>query len=214
MSEFLKKLGAWGGIFAGIQFIIITFGIMIFYPEGYDFLLNTFSSLGYTVTKGYATPINHAMFSITCSVVAGCAALFWLSMRTVFNETTPQKIVSSIGTILGLAGTPLVAALAIYAADVYPMEHGYTTVFFFILFALAITTYSFAILLNKDYENIYAVIGFVVGIICALYVFGPLALFPSAAFQKVSVYGIIVYSAFQGYRLLQFIDADSAVTQI
>ena len=36
MSEFLKKLGAWGGIFGGIQFIIITFGIMIIYPEGYE----------------------------------------------------------------------------------------------------------------------------------------------------------------------------------
>ena len=210
MSEFFKKLGAWGGIFGGIQFIIITFGIMMFYPEGYDFLLNTFSSLGLTVTKGYVTPINHALFSITCSVVAGCSVMFWLTMRTVFNETTPQKIVSSIGTILGLVASPFVAALAIFAADVYPMEHGWSTILFFLLFALAITTYSFAILLKKDYENVYAIIGFAVALICVLYIF----VIGGAAFQKVAVYSIILYSGFQGYRLLKFFDADSTTTQV
>jgi len=210
MSEFQKKLGAWGGIFGGIQFIIITFGIMIIYPEGYDFLLNTFSSLGLTVTKGYATPINHALFSIACSVVAGCAVMFWLTMRTVFNETTPQKIVSSIGTILGVVASPFVAALAIFAADVYPMEHGWSTILFFLIFALAITTYSFAILLNKNYENLYAAIGFVVALICVLYI----TVIGGAAFQKVAVYSLILYSGFQGYKLLKVFGAENTTTQI
>jgi len=167
MSEFQKKLGAWGGIFGGIQFIIITFGIMIIYPEGYDFLLNTFSSLGLTVTKGYATPINHALFSIACSVVAGCAVMFWLTMRTVFNETTPQKIVSSIGTILGVVASPFVAALAIFAADV-------------------------------------------VALICVLYI----TVIGGAAFQKVAVYSLILYSGFQGYKLLKVFGAENTTTQI
>jgi len=210
MSEFFKKLGAWGGIFGGIQFIIITFGIMLFYPEGYDFLANTFSSLGLTVTKGYATPINHALFSIACSIVAGCSIMFWLTIRTVFNETTPQKIVSSIGTILGLVASPFVAALALFAADVYPMEHGLSTILFFIIFACAITTYSFAILLKKDYENIYAAIGFVVALICILYIF----VIGGAAFQKVAVYALILYSGFQGYKLLKVFGAESTTAQI
>jgi len=210
MTEFIKRLGAWGGIFGGIQFIIITFGIMIMYPEGYDFVLNTFSSLGLTVTKGYLTPLNHALFSITCSVVAGCAVMFWLTIRTVFNETTPQKVVSSIGTILGVIASPLVASLAIFAADVYPLQHGLSTVFFFLLFALAITVYSFAILLKKDYENIYAIVGFAVALICVLYI----TVIGGALMQKVAVYGLILYSAIQGYRLLKFIDAESLTTQI
>jgi len=178
----------------------MTFGIMLFYPEGYDFLNNSFSSLGLTVTRGYATPINHAVFAITCTLAGGASVPFWLSLRTVFTESTPQKVISWIGTILGLVAAPFLAALAIFAGDVYPVEHGWSTILFFILFALAITVYSFGILLNKEYDNKYALVGFVVAIIDIVYIF----FIGTAWMQKIAVYSMVLYSAFQGYRLRQF----------
>ncbi|TET10190.1 MAG: hypothetical protein E3J86_06360 [Candidatus Thorarchaeota archaeon] len=199
MAEFWKQLGAWGGIFSGIQFAIITLGIMLFYPEGYDFLNNTFSSLGLTVTNGYATPINHALFAIAGTVAAGASVPFWLSIRTVFTESTPQKVISWIGTILGLAAAPFLASLTIFAGDVFPLEHGLSTILFFILFALAIGVYSFGILLNKEYDNKFALVGFVVAILDIVYIF----FIGTAWMQKVAVYGMILYSVFQGYRLRQ-----------
>ena len=199
MAEFWKQLGAWSGIFAGIQFVIMTFGIMLFYPEGYDFLNNSFSSLGLTMTNGYATPINHAIFAITCSLAGGASVPFWIAIRTVFTESTPQKVISWIGTILGLAAAPFLAALALFAGDVYPAQHGWSTILFFILFALAITVYSFGILLNKEYDNKYALVGFVVALIDIVHIF----FIGTAWMQKIAVYSMVLYSAFQGYRLRQ-----------
>ena len=199
MAELWKQLGAWSGIFAGIQFVIMTFGIMLFYPEGYDFLNNSFSSLGLTMTNGYATPINHAIFAITCSLAGGASVPFWIAIRTVFTESTPQKVISWIGTILGLTAAPFLAALAIFAGDVYGAEHGWSTILFFILFALAITVYSFGILLNKEYDNKYALVGFVVALIDIVHIF----FIGTAWMQKIAVYSMVLYSAFQGYRLRQ-----------
>jgi hypothetical membrane protein len=196
-----KRIGAWCGIIAGIQFVIITFTIMLFYPEGYSFLENSFSSLGLSVTRGYPTPLNWFMFATATTLAGALSIPFWLSIRTVFTETTPLKALSWIGTILGLVAGPLLAGIGIFAGDVYPAQHGFSTIYFFLLFSSAIIVYSIAILLNKDYENVYALIGIIVAIICYTYVLVPG--FGNAAMQKLAVYALVLYSAFQGYKLLK-----------
>jgi hypothetical membrane protein len=194
-----KRIGAWCGILAGMQFVIITFILMAFYPEGYSFMDIPFSALGLLVTRGYATPMNWFMFATATTLAGALSIPFWISIRTLFTETTPLKALSGIGTILGLVAGPLLAGIGIFAGDVYPAQHGFSTIYFFLLFSSAIIIYSIAILLNKDYENVYALIGIIVAIICYTHVLVPG--FGNAAMQKIAVYSLVLYSVFQGYKM-------------
>ena len=197
-----KRIGTWCGIIAGIQFIVITFAIMIFYPEGYSFLENTFSSLGLSVTKGYSTPWNWFGFATATTVAGVLMVPFWLSIRTVFTETPMQRGLSWLGTILGVVAAPCLAGIGIFAADLFGVQHGWSTILFFILMALTIGVYSVVILLNKEYENGYAMIGIVTGALCLLYIF----VIGGAAMQKVAVYAIILFSVLQGHKLLKIFE--------
>ncbi|MBN2229415.1 MAG: DUF998 domain-containing protein [Candidatus Thorarchaeota archaeon] len=202
-----KRLSAYLGIIGGLIFIIVTFIAMLTYPGGYSFLDNYFSELGLTVTNSIPSMLNYALFSIACTSAAVCLIPFLFAMRTVFTETMLLKGLSWIGTILGVAAAPNLSALALFAADVYPAQHGLTTMLFFLLITLGILIYSIAILLNNNYQNVYALIGFIVVIVCFLHIgafFSPaFTMFGTALWQKLSVYALILWSAFQGYSLLK-----------
>jgi hypothetical protein len=202
-----KKIGAYLGIIGGLIFVIVTIIAMFTYPGGYSFLDNYFSELGLTETNGQPSMLNYALFSIACTSVAICLIPFMLTIRTEFQETTTLKVLSGVGTILGIASAPNLSALALFAADIYPTEHGTFTLLFFLLITLGIFAYSIAILLNTSYLNLYALFGFIAVIICFLLIgafFSPIfAFFGSALWQKVSVYALVLWSVFQGYYLLK-----------
>jgi hypothetical protein len=204
-----KRLGAYLGIIGGIQFIIITAVIMLIYPDGYNFFLNTFSSLGLSVTNMVLTPHHWFLFAFTCTLVAVCSIIFWLAIRTVFTGTSRLFYLSWIGTILGFLAAIFLSSLAIFAGDVFPDYHRYTTYAFFFFISSAIIVYTIAIFLNKDYENLYGIIGIIIAILAYTYLFGIILSVPvigSATMQKVAVYGLILWSAFQGYKLLKVFD--------
>lgn len=194
-----KRIGALCGILGGIQFVIITFLIMLIYPGGYSFLSNYFSELGLTVTNGQPSMADYYLFSIACTSAALCIVLFMVSVRTVFVETRLLKYLSWMGTILGIVAAPFLSSLALFAGDVFPYQHGWSTILFFILFSMSIVVYSVAMLLNKSYNRIYSLVGFIVAAICLVYIFW----IGSAGMQKIAVYALVLWSAFQGYRLLQ-----------
>ena len=109
-----------------------------------------------------------------------------------------MKVIGWLGTILGIAAGPCLAGVGIFAGDLYGLQHGWSTLLFFVLFSLAIGTYSVGILLNNEYQNVYALVGIIVAIICLTHIF----LIHGAAMQKVAVYSLILYSVFQGHKLL------------
>ncbi|MBY8997426.1 MAG: hypothetical protein KGD60_06825 [Candidatus Thorarchaeota archaeon] len=207
MSPSWKRIGAYFGILGGILFIVVTFIAMLTYPGGYSFLEYSFSALGLTVINSTPSMLNYFLFVTACTGAAVCLIPFLFTMRTFFTETTGLKVLSGLGTILGLAAAPNLAALSIFAGNVFPEIHGNTTRLFFILIMLGILCYSIAIVMKNEYENIYALIGFVVVIVCTLHIvamFGVAsALFGTALWQKVSVYALVLWSAFQGYKLLK-----------
>jgi hypothetical membrane protein len=202
-----KRISAYLGIFGAIFFVITTFIAMLTYPGGYSFLDNYVSELGLTVTNGQPSLLNYVLFSAACTGVAICIIPFLFAMRTEFNDSTTLKIISWGGTISGVAAAPFLSALALFAADVYGTEHGLATLLFFLLITIGIVIFSIAILLKTDYSNLYALIGFIVVTICFLHIgafFSPIfAVFGSAVWQKVSVYALVLWSAFQGYYLLK-----------
>ena len=202
-----KRLSAFLGILGGIIFVIVTFIAMLTYPGGYSFFDNYFSELGLTVTNGTPSLLNYALFIVACSSAALCLIPFLLAMQTVFTETKSLTALSWTGTIFGIAAAPNLAFLAIFAANIQIGLHGLTTLLFFFLITLGILVYSIAILLKKEYPNLYAIIGLAVVVICFLLIgafFVPaIEFFGSALWQKVSVYALILWSAFQGYYLLK-----------
>jgi len=188
----------------GIGFVIVTFIAMIFYPGGYTFLVDYFSSLGLFEVGGIPNPISRALFIIAC-IWAGCALIFfWVLMPTLFKQTIFTKIVSSIGSIFGIISSPFLILLAIYGGDLFGFEHFITTMLFFLCFALAILVFTVGIILNKDYprRNISGIVSGIFSIILVLYVlsFFGVRWYPAilgSLVQKLMVYGLILWTVFQ-----------------
>ncbi|MHA2081840.1 MAG: hypothetical protein ACW99H_11915, partial [Candidatus Thorarchaeota archaeon] len=170
MSPSWKRIGAYLGILGGIIFIVVTFIAMLTYPGGYSFLENSFSALGLTVINSTPSMLNYFLFVTACTGAAICLIPFLFAIRTLFTETTGLKVLSGLGTILGLAAAPNLSALAIFAGNEAPIIHGNTTRLFFILIMAGILCYSIAIVMNSEYKNIYAGIGFIVVIVCLLHI--------------------------------------------
>jgi hypothetical protein len=207
LSPSWKRIGAYLGILGGIIFVVATFIAMLTYPGGYDFIGYSFSSLGQTVINSTPSMLNYYLFVTACTGAAVCLVPFLFAMRTYFTETTSFKVLSWLGTLLGLGAAINLSALSIFAGNLFADIHGNTTRLFFILIMLGILCYSIAILKKSEYENIYALIGFVVVVVCLLYIvglFGVMSeIIASALWQKVSVYALVLWSVFQGYKLLK-----------
>jgi hypothetical membrane protein len=202
LTKSWKWYGALCGILGGVLFVIFSFAGMLVYPGGYSFLTNYFSEIGLTQVGGQPNPAGYALFVAACTSAAVCIIPFSLSIRTVFTKPTSAKYLALIGTVLGIAAAPFLSALAILAGDIFPYQHGFSTILFFLLYATAIVIYSIAMLLNKNYNYLYSLIGFIVAAICLVYIF----FIGTALMQKLAVYALVLWSAFQGYALLKTFD--------
>ena len=195
------------GILTGVIFVVVTFIAMLTFPGGYSFLEYPFSALGLTVINSTPSMLNYFLFVTACTGAAVCLVPFIFTMRTLFTETTSLKVESGLGTIFTLAAAPNLSALAIFAGDVFPVEHGWTTIYFFILIMLGILFFSIAIVINREYKNLYGFVGFIVVLIAVLHIVGMFGFvstyFATALWQKVTVYALVLWSVFQGYYLLK-----------
>ncbi len=194
----LKWIGALCGVLGGVLFVVITALNMLVYPRGYVFLEDYFSELGLMVVDGESNILGYVLFSLACTSTAICIVLFCLSMRPLFTETRLQRYISWLAALTGITSAPFLSALALFAADVFLLQHAVFTIIFFVLYSSAIVLYSVAILLNKSYNRLYSVFGFVVACIALLHIFW----IHTALMQKIAVYSMILWSVFQGYRLM------------
>jgi hypothetical protein len=205
-----KRISAYLGIVSGLIFVVVTFIAMLTFPGGYSFFEYPFSALGLTVINSTPSMLNYYLFVIACTGAAICYVPLLLAMWTRFTETTLLKVLAGIGVIFGLASAPNLSALAIFAGNVYPSEHGTTTLTFFLLITIGILIYSIAIFFNSEYPQLYGLIGLIAVVICFCYIgafFSSIlpifAIFGTALWQKVSVYALVLWSGFQGYYLLK-----------
>jgi hypothetical membrane protein len=201
----LKRIGAICGILGGVLFVIITFANMLVYPGGYSFFENYFSQLGLLEVGGQPNLLGYVLFSAACTSAAVCSIPFWLSIRLEFTSTAIVRYSGYLGTLLGLVAAPFLSALALFAADVYPYEHGMSTLIFFLCYTFAIIVYSVATLFNREYNNLYSLAGFAVPVI----VFGHIFFIGTALMQKLAVYSLILWSAVQGYALLKMMEVET-----
>lgn len=202
-----KHLSCIAALIGGIQFIVVTFIAMFFYPDGYSFTEDYFSFLGTTINVRTYSPnrISRILFVIAC-VVAGASLIpFWIVITTLFKNSDIARYLSYFGSILGIISSPLLMGAGIFPGDKMYETHSFSAKYFFLLFAAAILIYSIAILLNENYQNIYAFIGFGFSVLIVLYILrffiqiGPLM-------QKIIAYGFISWAGLQVIKIWKTIN--------
>ena len=132
-----------------VQFFLLTFVAALLYPGGFDYLGYFFSDLGAVIAKnGEPNSISSALFSIAVVTVAVTLIPFWLMTHSLFKKSKLEKILSLLGSTLGLISFPFLIGVAISPMDTQLETHIIMTLVFFSLFVLATLLYSVAIILN------------------------------------------------------------------
>ncbi len=192
-----KRVGCLIAVIGTLQMIVLTLIAMILYPDGYSFSEHYFSHLGLTRTpNGLDNTTSQILFIIALIGAAIALIPFWIVLTTIFSDLAGVKYLSYFGSILGLISSPFLIGIAIFPGDTHGALHSMSARNFFLLFAVAILVYSIAILFNKDYHNIYAIVGIIFSVIIVLFIFrfftaiGPIM-------QKTIIYCFCLWGAFQ-----------------
>ena len=198
-----KRLACIITLLGGFQFILLSFIAMLFYPDGYSFTADYFSYLGTTINMKTGSPnlVSRILFLIACVVVGASLIPFWLVISTLFTESKLNKYISISGSIMGIISSVCLMGVGIFAEDTHYIVHTSLAKMFFSFIIIAILIYSFAILLNSTYHNIYSFIGigFSISVIILLYTFRT-SIQMNIIMQKVIVYG---YSAWVVLQISQ-----------
>lgn len=188
-----KRLLSQVTIFGVFQFILLTFIAGLFYPGGYDYFGYYFSDLGAeTARNGEPNNLSSKIFTATLTLTALSLIPFWIITRSLFTDSRILKILSNIGSSLGLASTPFIIGVGVFPLDTKVKTHLLVTLTFFTLFTLASLLYSIAIIMDKRYPSILGVIGLILFGVSILVYLNPLA--PYVAFlQNILAYGYFLW---------------------
>jgi len=182
-----------------VQFFLLTFIAALFYPGGFDYLGYFFSDLGAVMAKnGEPNSISSALFSIAVVTVAITLIPFWLIIRSMFTKSRLQKILSILGSALGLTAFPFLIGVAISPMDTQLETHILMTLVFFSLFVLASLLYSIAIMLNHDHPNYSGILGLGLSAVSMVILVDPLAEYVPFL-QTVILYGYFAWVLIQTF---------------
>lgn len=197
-------------IFGVLQFFLLTFLAAFYYPGGYDYFKYYFSDLGAVVAKnGETNSISSTFFFISLTVVALALIPFWLIIRLLFTESRVERILSVLGSALGLVSSPFIIGIALFPIDTQLETHILVTLIFFLLFTLATLLYSIAIILNQQYSNYIGLVGVILFIISLIVFINPLA--PYVAFlQNIIAYGYFIWIVGPLYLVWPLIGPESS----
>jgi len=207
--EDLKKrnrLFCFIAVIGATQFLIVTIIAMFFYPGGYSFWTDHFSTLGLIYSYSSSTlplipnTISFILFVITLTIAGITFIPLWVILPSCFNEKKQLKILSWIASILGIISSIFFIGIGALPADVFPFEHVNAAVGFFSFITIAVFLFSLTIILNDKFSKNYAYIGLIVTVFGALYssglatgIFGGMFGVMDAILQKFTVYGFIIW---------------------
>jgi hypothetical protein len=199
-------------------FLVLTSLAMVFYPggtrsapgtKGYLFFENFFSELGLsrTYTGG---PNNVSFFLFTAALaLAGLAlTLYFIISPSLFWDSRITRVLSLFGTFFGIISGLSFIGVAFTPADLYLEPHQLFVQLAFTTFLVAVVFYALAILLNRSYPNIYALVNITFGALLGAYIwllfFGPSTntssgLMIQVAGQKIIAYAAIISVFIQAY---------------
>lgn len=186
-------------VFGVIQFFLLTFLAALVYPGGFDYFGYFFSDLGAVVARnGEPNSISSPLFTVTVIAVAITLIPFWLIMRSTLTKSKLEKILSMLGSALGLIAFPFLIGVAISPIDTQLETHIIMTLIFFSLFVLATLLYSVAKILNQDYPKYSGIAGLVLFGVSILILADLLATYV-AFLQTIVLYGYFAWVLMQTF---------------
>jgi len=201
-----------------IQFVILTFIGMLFYAggtllhpnrPGYSFFQNFFSEIGLTVAQsGEPNTISFIFFSLAFFIVGILLVPSFIAFPYLFRETRNEKLITKIGSILGLFTCFCFSGITFAPADIYLAAHAWFVRMGFSLGFVVSLLYSSAIYINPSYPKLYAYNFMLFTIFLGLYLIllfaGPstetvVGLTIQATGQKIILYSFAICLFIHGY---------------
>lgn len=200
-SKRIGRLACLVTIFGVGQFLLLTFVATLFYPGGYDYFGYYFSDLGAVEARnGEPNSISRSLFSMALTIIALSLIPFWLIIHRLFRESTVEKVLSILGSALGLLSSPFTIGVGLFPIDTQLEAHFIVTLILVLLFALASLLYSIAITLNQNYPNYLGLMAFIL-LAISIASFATSLNYPSlgAFLQKIVAYGYFIWTLIPTY---------------
>lgn len=188
-------------VFGVVQFLLLTFLAAFFYPGGYDYFGYYFSDLGAVEARnGEPNSISRSLFSMALTIIALSLIPFWLIIHRLFRESTVEKVLSILGSALGLLSSPFTIRVGLFPIDTQLETHFIVSLILVLLFALASLLYSIAITLNQNYPNYLGLMAFIL-LAISIASFATSLNDPSlgAFLQKIVAYGYFIWTLIPTY---------------
>ncbi len=160
-------------------FVGLTLLAMLGYPGGtaldpeatrYYFFRNFLSELGLTQTySGAANWFSAVLFFVAMLVAGGCMILFFFTYYSFFNSSLPGKLLAGFGSVAGIASGVFFIGVAFTPANLYFGAHVFVVLWAFRLFPVAVIPYVFAILVERNFPNKYALVFVGFGVLLVVY---------------------------------------------
>jgi len=208
----IGRLACLATIFGVGQFLLLTFLATLFYPGGYDYFSYYFSDLGAVEARnGEPNSISRSLFSTALTIIALSLIPFWLTIHRLFRESTVEKVLSILGSALGLLSAPFTIGVGLFPIDTQLETHFIVTLILVSLFALASLLYSIAITLNKNYPNYLGLMAFIL-LAISIASFATSTNDPSlgAFLQKIVAYGYFIWTLIPTYVLWSLVRSSNS----
>jgi hypothetical membrane protein len=147
-------------------FVILTLIAMLTYAggtvddhaaSGYSFTHNFLSNLGMvTALSGKPNWVSAILFFLSLSAAGVCLVIFFIIFPLFFQNTHLQKVLSLIGSGLGVLAGISFAGIAFAPADLARPAHIQFVMWAFRLFPLAVLFYVPVLFMDKRYPKQYA----------------------------------------------------------
>jgi hypothetical protein len=200
------------------QYFIFTLVAMLFYAggtladpssKGYDFWSNLFSDLGRIIAlSGQPNSIAFFIFTISAMIFSTSFIPFTLALPDFFKGEKKQYNIIIIATGVGLISISSLMGTVLTPWDVFGELHLFFANLFNIMGSLVLLLYAIAILYNKNYPNIYAIVYIILltfGIFYSFILMGiqksisSETLIFQATLQKISQYSFLICFMIQGF---------------
>ena len=209
-------------IFGSIQFVVLTFIAMLFYPggthnnsnsKGYSFFQNFFSDLGLTIAfSGKANIVSYVLFTITLTILGVSIIFYFSAMPFFFKDKNFESYLSIIGSLIAIITGISLIGIAFTPYDIYFSVHVFFGRIMLISLFLASLIYSLIIFLNIEYPKKYALTFFTLSIIVGIYILvvrirsdisTTEALVLQVTFQKILFYSWVICFSIEAYGSLK-----------
>jgi hypothetical protein len=141
-------------MFANGQFVIFSFISMLFYRGGYSFAEDPLSALGFTIVAGKSNLVSSLIFN-TSMFLVGTSVIFLFPAMLPYFENTVTKFFATTGSVFAVFSGIAMCGAALTPGDINFDAHVAFAPFTFLFGFLMIFFYSIAIILNKDFPNIF-----------------------------------------------------------